>query len=347
MRFTHAVSMIALLAFATPAFADDYVIMKVNNQDVTSSAAKKFWEGLFPAGQAPDFTTQKPEVREKVLRAVMAEKLLYTDALAHGVDKSDSVQKQIEDMRQKLIVRTYLDTKTTDTISDADLKKEYDAVVAANKDERELRARHILVPTEAEAKAARKKIDEGKSFEEVAKELSKDPGSAKQGGDLGWFTREKMVKEFSDAAAQLKKGEVSGPVKSAFGWHIIKLEDSRKIPAPAFADVKEQIRGKLQETKLNDYISSIVKTADVKVFDAKGKEVPFEKNLPAEKPAAKAVEAKPEAKPEVKADAKTDKPAEKPAEKAAEKPADKPAEKAADKPADKADADKPKTDAAR
>ena len=284
MRFTHAAVLAALLSFATPAFAaDDYVVMKVNNQEVTMAQVQHLWEGLFPAGQAPAFDSVKPEMRDKVLRGMMAEKLLYGEAVKAGLDKSDKVAAQLEDIKKKLIVRTLLDSKTTDTITDDDLKKEYEHLVDSAKDEKEVRARHILLPSEAEAKEAKKKIEGGKSFEDVAREYSKDSGSAKQGGDLGYFTKDKMVKEFADAAFALKKGEVSAPVKSAFGWHIIKLEDSRKVNPPAFAEVKEELRGKLQEKKLNDFVASLVKAADVKLLDAKGKELPFSKNIPSEK----------------------------------------------------------------
>ena len=294
MRLSHAVSMLAFLTFATPALADEYVMMKVNNQDVSSAEAKHFWEGLFPAGQAPAFETLKPDVRDKILRGVMAEKLIYAEALKNGTDKSEAVQRQLEEMKKKLIVRTFLDAKTVDLITDADLKREYDATVAGMKDEREVRARHILLATEAEAKDARKKIEDGKSFEEVARDYSKDAGSAKQGGDLGYFTKDKMVKEFADAAFALKKGEVSQPVKSPFGWHIIKVEDVRKVTPPTFAEMKDQLRGKLQEKKLNDYVDGLVKSADVKVYDAKGKQETFDKNMPTSaKPAEAAKTEKP------------------------------------------------------
>jgi peptidyl-prolyl cis-trans isomerase C len=280
MRFTHAVSLIALLAFSAPALADEYVIMKVNGQDVSSSDVQRMWEGLFPEGQAPAFDTVKPDMRERLLRGAMAEKILYGEAVKQGVDKSDKVQRELAEVKNKLVVRTFLDTKTADMISEADIKKEYDAMMLATKDETEVRARHILLANEADAKEAKKKLDAGKSFEQVAKDFSKDAGSAKNGGDLGFFTKDKMVPEFANAAFALKKGEVSGPVKSTFGYHIIKLEDSRKLAAPTLAEVKDQLRGKLQDKKLNDYIGGLVKSADVKVFDAKGKEVPFNKNLP-------------------------------------------------------------------
>lgn len=318
MRLT-AATLLAItllsLTLSTAARADDYVIMKVNGQDISSAEARRFWEGLFPEGQAPAFDSVSPDIRDKVLRGVMAEKLLYGEAVKAGVDKSEALERQLADIKRKLVVRNFLDQKTTTGITEADLKAEYDAQVASAKDEREVRARHILLNSEADAKEAKKKIDGGKSFEEVAHEYSKDPGSAKQGGDLGYFTRDKMVKEFADAAFALKKGEISGPVKSTFGWHIIKLEDSRKVAPPPFAQVRDELKGKLQERRLNDYVAGLVKAADIKVYDAKGKAVSFDKNLPpsptaSEKPAA---DAKPDAKADGKADSKSDSSGEKPA----------------------------------
>ena len=287
MRFVHAVSLAALLTFSAPVFADEYVMMKVNNQDISSAEVQHMWEGLFPQGQAPAFDTTKPEMRERILRAMMAEKIIYGEAIKQGVDKSDKLQKELEDVKKKLVVRTFLDSKTADMVTDADLKKDYDTMIANAKDEKEVHARHILLASEADAKEAKKKIDAGKSFEDVAKDFSKDAASAKQGGDLGYFTKDKMVKEFADAAFAMKKGEVSGPVKSSFGYHIIKVEDVRKVVQPTFNEVKDQLKAKEQEKKLNDYIGGLVKSADVKVFDAKGKEMPFNKNLPDDSKAAK------------------------------------------------------------
>ncbi|MFM9891104.1 MAG: peptidylprolyl isomerase [Rickettsiales bacterium] len=286
-QFVAPLALALLISVATPALADDYVLMKVNSQDITSSEAQQQLEGLFPAGQAPTFDSLKPDLRDKLLRGIMAEKVLYGEAVKSGIDKSDAVAKQLEDIKKKLIVRALLDQKAGGTISEADLKNEYDKMLDGIKDEREVRARHILLPTEQEAKDAKKQLDSGKSFEEVAKQSSKDPGSAKQGGDLGYFTKDKMVKEFADAAFAMKKGEVSGPVKSAFGWHIIKVEDSRKVQAPTFNEVKETLKAKLQEKKLNDYVEGLVKSADVKLYDAKGKELPFTK-IPAPDKADKA-----------------------------------------------------------
>lgn len=282
MRHLLSSSAFALvLALSSPALADDYVMMKVNNTDVTQSEVKSMWAGLFPPGSAPDLEQLEPVMRDKILRGIMTEKLLLGEATKAGIDRSPEVQKQLEEVKKKLIVKAFLDQKTGDAISDADLKREYDALVASTRNQQEMRARHILVATEKEAKNVKSQLADGKSFDEVARDYSKDPGSAKQGGDLGYFTKDKMVKEFADAAFTLKKGEVSDPVQSGFGWHIIKVEDIRKVTPPTFNEAKEPLRARLQDKKLADYIQSLVKSADVTVYDAKGKEVKFAKEIPA------------------------------------------------------------------
>lgn len=258
--------------------ADDYVMMKVNSQDVTQSEVNRMWSGLFPAGQAPELATMQPDMREKILRGIMTERLMLDEALKQGVDKSDAVKNELEEVKRKIVVRNFIEAKTPE-ISDAQLKADYDALVLKLRNEKEVRARHILVETEKEAKDAKAKIDGGKSFEEVAREYSKDPGSAKQGGDLGYFTKDKMVKEFATAAFGMKKGQVSAPVKSNFGWHIIKVEDIRPITIPTFNEVKEGLRQTAQEKKLEEYIRGLVKSASVTVYDEKGKEVPFTKEM--------------------------------------------------------------------
>lgn len=278
-RFLFSLAVATALSSAAPAFAaDDYVMMKVNNQDVTKSEVDRMWAGLFPAGQAPDINQMKPDMRDRILRGIMTERLLLAEGLKQGIDKSDAVQKELEEVKRKLVVKHFLDAKTAD-ITDADLKKEYDAMVVSMRDEREVRARHILVADEKEAKDIKKKLDDGAKFEDLAKEYSKDPGSAKQGGDLGYFTKDRMVKEFGDKAFAMKKGEISDPVKSQFGWHIIKLEDSRKVTIPTYNQAKEQLRQQLQEKKLNEFIRGLVKSADVKLYDQSGKEVPFNKEM--------------------------------------------------------------------
>lgn len=257
--------------------AEDYVLMKVNNEDVTAAEFKHNWENQFPPGDAPSVDDMKPEIRERILRGLMTQHLLLAEADKAGVEKTPAVQQQLADTRKMVLIKAFLMQKGADSVSDSDVKAAYDEMVAATKDEKEVRASHILVPTEKEAKEAKKKLADGKNFAELAKEMSKDPGSAAQGGDLGYFTKDRMVKEFADAAFAMKKGEISDPVKSPFGWHIIKVEDVRKVTPPPFADVKDQLRIKVQERKMADYIRNLIKKSDVKVYDEKGKEVKFER----------------------------------------------------------------------
>lgn len=270
----------AVLAFAAPAFADDYVLMKVNSQDITQSQAMAAWQSHFPQGQAPALDSVKPQIRDNFLRGIMAENILLTEANKAGVDKSPEVEKQLAELKKKLVVKSFIEQKTADAVKEADIKREYDSYVSTLRDEKEVHARHILVASEKEAKDVKAKLAEGKSFEEVARDYSKDPGSAKEGGDLGYFTKDKMVKEFAEAAFKLKKGEVSDPVQSPFGWHIIKIEDVRKVTPPTYNEAKASLRAQLQEKKLDEYIRGLVKSADVKLYDEKGKELPFSKNIP-------------------------------------------------------------------
>ncbi|MBN8544340.1 MAG: peptidylprolyl isomerase [Alphaproteobacteria bacterium] len=269
---------LALICTGSAAWADDYVMLKVGNQDITATEVQRTWEGLFPTGSAPAFDTVNESVRQNVLRGIITEKLVMQEALKQNLDKNDAVLKEIKAAKNKIILRHFLDSKTEGMISDDAVKAEYDRLVRAQKEEKEIRARHILVADEKEAKELAEKIDDGESFEKMAKEFSKDPGTAKQGGDLGYFTKDKMVKEFAEEAFDLDVGEVSDPVKSPFGWHLIKVEDKRAVTVPTYNEAKDDIKMRLQEAKLNSYMQQLLKAADVTYFDAKGKQIPFDKD---------------------------------------------------------------------
>ncbi len=268
---------LASAAFAAAAVANDYVMLKVNNDNITAAEVDGSWKTLFPEEGTPSFADVDEKIRQNVLRGMASERLLYAEAVKQGVDKSEDVQRQLEELRKKVIVKNFLEAKTADMVKESDLKAEYDKVTAQLKGKEEARARHILVASEEEAKKIAERIAKGEAFEKVAGEVSKDPGSAKQGGDLGYFTEDKMVPEFAKAAFALKKGEVSKPVKSQFGWHVIKLEDKRKVAPPTYSEVKPQLKAMLQEKALSTYVEQLLNKSTVKYYDAKGKEIPFEK----------------------------------------------------------------------
>jgi peptidyl-prolyl cis-trans isomerase C len=169
--------------------------------------------------------------------------------------------KQMTYYHDKILMENLMSAAAKTGVTDEAMKKVYDEAAKAQKPETEVHARHILVATEDEAKAALKRVRDGEDFAKVATELSKDPGS--EGGDLGFFTKEKMVPEFAEAAFKLDVGQISEPIKSQFGWHIIKVEGKREKPFPSFDQVKDQVARYLGQKSQADMISKL--RADAKV----------------------------------------------------------------------------------
>ena len=277
MRRFRTVLLASALAFSTAALAaSDYTILKYNGEDIKLSEVLGTWKNLFPGGNAPDFKSFDDNIRQNVLRGIVSEKLLYKEALKAGYDKNPTVKKRMEDMQKQIIIQSYMESKAKDLVTDAELKKAYDEKVKTTSGVEEVKARHILVKTEEEAKKISESLKKGEDFEKLARELSTDKGSGAQGGDLGWFTKDKMVAEFADAAFALKKGGISAPVKSGFGWHVIKLEDRRTVKAATFEESKEELRGEVAEKMVEGYLTSLLTSANVKYYDESGKELPFD-----------------------------------------------------------------------
>jgi peptidyl-prolyl cis-trans isomerase C len=265
------------LTFSAAAFAAaDYTIIKYNNEELKLSEVMDTWKTLFPGGNAPDFKSFDENIRQNVLRGLVSERLLYKEALKAGYDKNAEVKKRIEDMQRQIILQSYMEAKAKDMVTEEDLKKAYDEKVKSATGAEEVKARHILVKTEEEAKKISDELKKGGDFEKIAREQSTDKGSGAAGGDLGWFTKDKMVPEFADAAFALKKSEVSAPVKSGFGWHIIKLEDRRAVKPASFEESKEELKGELAEKSVEAYVNGLIKAANVKYYDENGKELPFD-----------------------------------------------------------------------
>jgi peptidyl-prolyl cis-trans isomerase C len=273
-----------LSLYAPVALADDYIMLKVNGDEISAETVQKSWSGLFPETSAPAFETVNPAIQQNVLRGVVTQELLLNEATSQGIENTEAFKKLLEEAKQKLLVRQLLDVRGGALLNDAAIDNAYAKYVQAQKGKNEIRASHILVESKKKAKEVAKKLEDGGSFEALAKEFSKDPGSAEQGGDLGYFTADKMVKEFADAAFALDKGEVSKPVKSPFGWHIIQVEDIRPVTITPLNDMREELRNQLRERALNSYVQGLLDKAKIVMFDAKGNEIPFEKkpkSLPA------------------------------------------------------------------
>jgi peptidyl-prolyl cis-trans isomerase C len=152
-------------------------------------------------------------------------------------------------------METYLAKVTKEGVTEAAEKQVYDDAAKAQKPEEEIHALHILVPTEDEAKKVEERLKKGEEFGKLADELSKDPGS--KGGDLGWFTKDRMVPEFAEVAFKTKPGDVSDPVKTQFGWHVIKVLDKRQKPFPPFSEVKTQVERFVQQKVQSEAIMKL------------------------------------------------------------------------------------------
>ncbi len=250
---------VALLAgfLALPAFAADS-IAQVNGVAIPSSRAEAMLAEQRAQG-APENDQLKNAVREELIRR----EVLSQEAGKKGLDKKADVQAQMDMARQAILIRAYLQEYVrANPVSDADLKKEYEAIKGRMGD-KEYKPRHVLVETETEAKAIIARLQNGTPFEEVAKE-SRDPGSKERGGELGWSNPGMYVKPFSDAMVKLQKGKYTAtPVKSDFGYHVIQLDYMRDVQAPPFDEVKPQLQQRLQQQKVERHVLELREKAKV------------------------------------------------------------------------------------
>jgi peptidyl-prolyl cis-trans isomerase C len=236
----------------------DEVLVTVNGEPIRKSTFDLYVETIGRQSGREVEEAQKPELLDNFigmhLAAAQAEKT--------GITQQPKVRDQLELGRMNVIVDAALQQYLEDNpVKDEELKPEYDAQVAAMP--REYHARHILVDDKETADAVTKELQGGADFAKLAQKRSKDSSSS-SGGDLGWFTPDSMVKPFADAVAALKPGEItSAPVQSQFGWHVIKLEESRASAPPPFEDVKDRVKALVQRKKLQEYLEQLRKEAKV------------------------------------------------------------------------------------
>ncbi len=265
MKTIASAALIAAVAFiASPALAaPDTVVAKVNNTPITES------EMSFAQSEIGQELAGIPqENRRRVLMEYLTEAHLMAESaekakLGSGAD----FENRMKYYKLRALRDTYFEKKIRDAVTDKEAKALYDLKVKSLPVQKEVRARHILVKTEDEAKKIAKELKGGADFGEMAKKHSKDHGG-QGGGDLGYFTHGQMVKEFEEAAFALEKGKVSAPVKTDFGWHLIKLEDKRDRNPPSFDEVKDQIKASLVQSNLQTSILEMRKAAKIEVVDA-------------------------------------------------------------------------------
>jgi len=247
------------LAFAGAAQAQN--VATVNGKPVPKARVDALMQQATRGGQQP----VTPDLEARVREEVVMREIFAQEAEKKGVAASAGYRQQMELVRQTLLIRElFSQYREKNPVTDADAKTEYEKfkAQASAGGNTEYRARHILVEKEDEAKALLTQIKGGAKFDELAKKHSKDTGSAQNGGDLDFAKPDAYVPEFGKALAALKKGETTAePVKTQFGYHIIKLEDSREAQFPSFEDVKPRIVQQMEQQKLQQYQDTLRKQA--------------------------------------------------------------------------------------
>jgi peptidyl-prolyl cis-trans isomerase C len=234
----------AIIGVALPASAQNVAI--VNGKPVPMSRVDMLQQQLAKAGRPVS-----PEMAGQLKDEVIAREIFLQEAQKRGLDASEDYKAQMELARQTILIRElFSDWQKNNPVTDAEIKAEYDKFAAANGG-KEYKARHILVEKEEDAKKIIADLKKGGKFEDIAKKQSKDPGSGANGGDLDWASPNSYVPEFAGALQKLNKGQTTDvPVKSQFGWHVIRVDDIRTAQLPKLEDVRPQIAQQLQQQKL-------------------------------------------------------------------------------------------------
>jgi peptidyl-prolyl cis-trans isomerase C len=258
-----AVALAALLT-APIALAEDSdpVLARANGVDIRQSDLALAEEDIGSA-----MPQMGPEQKRDYLITYLADVIVLAQAAdQHQLANRGDVKQRIEFERHKALMEALLQDAGKAAMTDDAMHKVYNEAIKQTPNEQEVRARHILVATEGEAKDIEAQLKSGADFAKLAKEKSKDPGAA-EGGDLGYFTKDQMVPEFAEAAFKLDKGQVSDPVKTQFGWHIIRVEDKRTKPTPTYDEVKGQLQNYVARRAQAELVDNLRKSATIERLD--------------------------------------------------------------------------------
>ncbi|MGJ4880717.1 MULTISPECIES: peptidylprolyl isomerase [unclassified Bradyrhizobium] len=256
---------LALSLLAAPARAADDanpVLAKVNGAEIRKSDVTLAEEELGQSLAQMDPATKD----ENVLSFLIDMKLVAKAAEDKKVADSEEFKKRLAFTRNRLLMDSLLASEGKAATTPDAMKKVYEEAAKQIGGEQEVHARHILVETEDDAKAVKAELAKGADFAELAKKKSKDPG-ASDGGDLGFFTKEQMVPEFANVAFSLEPGKISDPVKTQFGWHVIKVEEKRSRKPPEFDQVKGQIETYVTRKAQADYVGKLREAAKIERLD--------------------------------------------------------------------------------
>jgi peptidyl-prolyl cis-trans isomerase C len=253
MRSTKHLIFAVIGAMISASVMADASVATVNGVAIPQSKMDMIVKQLAERGQK-----DSPELRDRIKQQLINNEVIYQDAVKKGTDKSADVQAQLDAAKQQIVIGAYVNNYVKNNpVSDADAQKEYDTVKAQNAG-KEYHAHHILVKTEAEANDIIAQLKKGKKFDDLAKAKSVDTGSGANGGDLGWASPNNYVPEFSAPMTKLTKGQITQtPVKTQFGYHVIKLDDVRDAKFPSFAEAKGEISQQIQRQRVQKMVDDL------------------------------------------------------------------------------------------
>ena len=276
-RTLGAAALVSGLALATSFAADapggaapanaNRVVALVDGYEIRFSDVDAARDMLPPEAQA-----YPPNVVfDYLLSNIINSRIVAEEARKQGIAKNSEVQRRVTRLEERVLEQEYLVRRVDKELSDAKVKEAFDRMIKETPPEEEVRARHILVASEQAANDVIARLNKGEDFAAIAKQVSTD-GSAQAGGDLGYFTRERMVKPFSDAAFAMKPGTYgTKPVRTQFGWHIIRVEDKRAKAPPTFEEAQEEVRAAARRDLAESYVAALREKAKVETFGMDGR----------------------------------------------------------------------------
>ncbi|MDP4708431.1 MAG: peptidylprolyl isomerase [Rickettsiaceae bacterium] len=268
MRKLAIVFLSATLLTSSAIAAGSKVVGVYTGGDVTSDQVMEQFKPVLamqPENKGKSFSELDKNIQELLVRGYINQKLFEKEADKLGIRNSAEFKEKLKAAESQLLQQELIERHLKTAVTDAMVDAEYNKLIASLKGQKEVKASHILVDTEEKAKEIKKKLNKGTKFETLVKEFSKDEGSKANGGELGYVMKGQLVPEFESKAFSMKKDEISDPVKTQFGWHIIRVLDSRDVKIPSKEQAMNGIRGKLSRDAIEKYFTKLADQADVKL----------------------------------------------------------------------------------
>ena len=264
-----AVTLLLFTLISNSACADsDNVVATYSGGKVTENQVMKQFKPMLdvqPESKGKKFSELDKKLQEELVKGFITQQLVEKQIDKSGIRDTDEFKQQIKLAEQNLLQEELLKRQIEAAVTDKAVNEEYNQLVQSKKGKKEIKVGHILVDNEKKAKKLKEKLDKGSKFADIAKESSKDEGSKNNGGEIGYILKGQLVPEFESVAFAMKKGEISAPVKTQFGWHIITVLDSRDAKAPTKEEADPMIRNKLSREAIKNYLTGLTKDAKIEM----------------------------------------------------------------------------------